>query len=216
MIKKNIRKIREEIRKAHLGLSKKNKKRILTLEFLTRLMILAIPLYIVMYGNISLYFIEDPLANIVTSMLKTSGVETTRTNGYETNGLLMPVLQISGFEKGIGIARACTGYRSLFALIALIFAVPRIKIRKKLNAIIVFTPILMITNIIRIYTTLLIGSKIGIRSFEFVHTFLWRETLIFLIILLWVIWLAWVKNVRIMQILRKKTRFVFATIENKI
>jgi len=190
-------------KKWHALWTPQNKKRLRVLEFFTRFLLLAIPLYLIMYSPLSLYFAEDLIANISEYALTISGKAVLRSEGVEYNGLAMPLLYVQGIEKGVGIARACTGYRSFIALAALIFAVPRIPNKKRLLGLIVFAPILFFTNIVRVVSTIWIGATFGLDWFELTHTFLWREGLIALILLMWVVWLLRVQNISMRSVWRR-------------
>ena len=157
--------------------------------FLTALIILAAPLYFVMESSFSLYWFEKLFSRSVSLTLQLHGVRVIEITGYEENGLLMPVLDVQGLQEPVGVGRACTGYRSILALFALIFAVPGIKMSEKVRAFIKFLPVMIVVNYLRVYTTILLGIFFGPEFFNVVHTFLWREGLIVVILLLWAHWL---------------------------
>jgi len=170
-------------------IQKKYVKRWNAILFLTTLILLATPLYLIMETNFSLFGFEKLFSTSVSATLRIQGINVNETIGYETNGLKMPVLEIEGLEKQVGIGRACTGYRSILALFALIFSVPKIKLSKKTRAFLKFLPAMIIINYLRVYTTILLGILFGDNVFNFVHTFLWREGLIIIILMLWGYWL---------------------------
>lgn len=179
----------KKIKGFYNSLNQKNKKRIELIKFFTLLIILASPVYFIMQSDISFYSIEENIAKLTVWGLNQTGINATLGIGYEKIGMEMPIIILQNFEKPIGIARACTGYRSILALTALILATPKIKWKKKLRGILLFAPLLFMLNIVRVYTSVLIAELFGEKWFEIAHTILWREGLIALILILWTLWL---------------------------
>jgi len=183
---------------------KHHKPKLLLLEFSLIFLLMAAPLYYILNNQIPLYTIEEGITKIVRPMLEISGIKTNETIGIDENGLKMPIIQMEPFPTGVGISRACTGYRSILALTALILATPLIQFKKKIKPILTGLSLFFIINIIRVYTTLLITNKIGLYIFNITHTLLWREGLIVAIIIIWYYWLRtihykkevqkWMKN----------------------
>ncbi|MBR9678946.1 MAG: exosortase/archaeosortase family protein [Nanoarchaeota archaeon] len=188
-ILKNLENTKKSYENYRNTIQKKYVKKWNAIIFLTTLILLATPLYLIMESNFSLFWFEKLFSTSVSTTLIIQGINVNETIGYENNGLKMPVLEIEGLEKQVGIGRACTGYRSILALFALTFSVPKIKFSKKVKAIIKFLPVMIIINYLRLYTTILLGILFGDNVFNFVHTFLWREGLIIIILLLWSYWL---------------------------
>lgn len=165
---------------------KENKKLLSILLFFFKLNILAIPMYVIIWFNLNFYLIEEIQAYQVSGFLNIFGIKSMVLKDY------IPFISMQGFDKDIGIDMACTGYRSLFLLIALIFAFPSAW-KKKLKGIFLFIPVVWLVNIIRIGTTILAGYGFGIEVFDITHLFLWREGLVFLILFLWIIWIKKIK-----------------------
>jgi exosortase/archaeosortase family protein len=149
-----------------------------------------------MESSFSLFWFENVFSKSVSATLRLQGVHVVETTGLETNGLSMPVLVVEGLENPVGIGRACTGYRSILALLALIFAVPGIGLLRKASAFLKFLPVMVIVNYLRVYSTIVLGILFGDEFFNVVHTFLWREGLIIVIILLWTYWLKSQRRLR--------------------
>ena len=91
-------------------------------------------------------------------------------------------------EMQIEIIPECIGWIGLFAITALILATPRIKIRKKLKALIIALPLMYAVNILRLTTTTYIGYKAGETALHFTHDLLWRTILIGTAIIIWLAW----------------------------
>lgn len=163
-----------------LKASKRRRKLYLLLVFLVRFSLMVIPLYILEYlADMSL--LQTEVANEASFFLNLIGVQTT----VFFAGI--PVLLV-GNSLGIGIINACTAYRSIFAYLALVFAVPNVKIKRRLKALLFGIPIIYVANIARLVTTILVGLKLGVTLLDLTHIVLWREALILLVFGLWVLW----------------------------
>ncbi len=170
-------------------ITKKYAKRVQLIKFLVALILLAAPLYAIMESSFSLYIFESPYAKGVSWILNAQGINTNITKGYEEGGLLMPILEVENYGQPIGFGRACTGYRSILAIFALIFAVPGISIKRKAKGFAVAAPVMIVINFIRLYVTVLAGALFGVEAFSFVHTILWRVGLIGAVLIIWILWL---------------------------
>ncbi|MCW1299874.1 MAG: exosortase/archaeosortase family protein [Candidatus Parvarchaeota archaeon] len=168
-------------------LNKKQRKLIFILKFLIRFSLLAIPLYLIMYfGNLFLLKVVE--TKQISILLNLTEIK----NSVEINDEV--ILNVEPLKNKLVIDDACTGYRSMLAFAALVLAVPKIRNSKKSVALILGIPAIYVINILRIFSTILIAVKFGEEKLEFVHTFLWREGLIFLILILWLLWLNNVKE----------------------
>lgn len=96
----------------------------------------------------------------------------------------MPTIIHEG--KAIGIDRACTGYRSFFALMGLVLAVPAIKRKKRIKGILMALAVVYLANIIRLVTTFYLSDIFG---FDLVHGLMWREGMIAVVFISWIFWL---------------------------
>jgi exosortase/archaeosortase family protein len=88
----------------------------------------------------------------------------------------------------IDVSWDSTGWKSLYAMTALILATP-LNRSYKLKFLAIALPVIFIVNILRIVTTTMISTAYGMQYFDFVHLFLWREGLISAVVALWAIWL---------------------------
>lgn len=151
-----------------------------TLFFLLKFNLLAIPLYIALYLNFSLPPLQNFLAYLIFQTLRILGYNISL-NGY--------FLTVQNFPEVIEVSWDSTGWKSLYALIALVIATPLSNFNKKLKFLILALPTLFLINYIRILTTILASIKFGFEYFDIVHTFLWREGLIFAVVAIWVLYL---------------------------
>ena len=156
------------------------KKLVKILFFLLKFNLLAIPLYITLYFNLSFPPLQNFLAYLIFQTLKIFGYSVSL-NGY--------FLIIQNFPEIIEVSWDSTGWKSLYALTALVLATPLSNFYKKMKFLILALPTLFLINYIRILTTILVSIKFGFKYFEIIHTFLWREGLIFAIIAIWVLYL---------------------------
>ena len=91
-------------------------------------------------------------------------------------------------ETQIEIVPECIGWIGLFAIIALILATPKINLRKKAKGILIATPIVYLVNLLRLTTTIYIGTKAGEAALHLAHDILWRIVLIGTAIIIWLAW----------------------------
>lgn len=150
--------------------------------FLFRFNLLAIPLYLAIFTGFSFQPLQTFLAQITAAALQSQGHHADQNN------------QILVVAKGdnvytIEISWDSTGWKSLYALFALVFAFPGSIIDRKLRFLAVGLPVIFILNLLRILTTIYVMLTFGFRYFDVVHTLLWREGLIIAVVLIWYVWL---------------------------
>ena len=154
----------------------------LILWFLVRFNILAIPLYAILYLNLSFESLQSLIAQIIGILLKLFGYSIAQ-NNYVISTLVGNTIQ------NIEVSFDSTGWKSLYALMALVLAVPKMDLGKKLKFLLVGLPSVFILNLLRILTTIVIALEFGFQYFDVVHLFLWREGLIIAVIAIWYVWL---------------------------
>lgn len=172
----------------------KKKKKDLTLRkklitvawFLVKFNLLAIPLYLIMYFNLSYPPLQNFLATISAPFIKLFGYQTSLVYSPYCNA---KSIFLPEFEKAICISWDSTGWKSMYALAALAIATPFIAWKKKWKFIAIGVPTVFVINYLRIVTTIVIAIKFGWQYFDIVHTVLWREGLILLIVAIWFVWL---------------------------
>jgi exosortase/archaeosortase family protein len=156
------------------------KKLIKVLFFLLKFNLLAIPLYVVLYFNFSFPPLQNFLAYLVFQALEILGHKVSLNEYF---------LVVENFPEIIEVSWDSTGWKSLYALVALVLATPLSNFRKKVKFLILALSILFLINYVRILTTILISIKFGFKYFEIIHTFLWREGLIFAVVAIWAFYL---------------------------
>lgn len=164
-------------------LSKKSRKKLIeVLKFIVIFNLLAIPMYVVLYFNLSFEPLKNFLAFLTTQTLTLFGVNAVQQNAFVN---LLAHNQLLRIE----ISFDSTGWKTLYALFALTLATPKRKIKNKLKFLVWGLPLLFVVNFLRILTTILVAVYYGYQYFDVVHLFLWREGLIAAVVILWYLWL---------------------------
>ncbi len=182
-----IKKIWKKFKEFEKGLSREQKKLLQVLLFLVKFGIASIPIYIIMALDIDFFYMQNMEAIQVNLILNSLGINSTI---YYCSGECspsppgMPTITYKSFAMGVD--RACTGYRSLFALIGLILATPKIKIGKRKKGIVFAFAVIYMANIIRLVSTFYLSLDF---DFEIIHNLMWREGMIGVVFLSWVFWL---------------------------
>jgi len=159
-----------------------NERLVAIMWFLLKFNILALPMYLLIYMNISMPLLQALVANAVHVLLGLLGYSSV-VEGYTLK-----------FSAGASIVAAemtfdCIGWKSMYALLALAIATPRIEWKKKLKFLAIGLPSIFAINIIRIATTVAVVINLGISYLEFVHSILWQEGLIIAVATIWYLWL---------------------------
>jgi exosortase/archaeosortase family protein len=161
-------------------LDKNQKKLFETLLFLVKLLVFAIPLYIIM----SFQGVLSPLQEIVTqniqSILQFLGFNVSR------DAFLITANDVAFF-----ISEDCTGWKSMLLLAALVFAVPKVRMKKRVIGVALGIPAIYIGNLARILAVVLAWHNYGFEFASAIHDYFWQAGLISLVLALWVSWLAW-------------------------
>ena len=133
----------------------------LRLKFLAKFL----PLYFIPFFLISrvlpLAFLNNLTASIESFLLTTAGV---------ANQLNAPLIftQALNYE----IVAECTGLSMVILLFALLYST-EITDKKKLKTLFVFTPILLLFNLLRLFTLLWLGAKLGQQGLDYAHPAFW-------------------------------------------
>ncbi|MBI2547672.1 MAG: exosortase/archaeosortase family protein [Candidatus Aenigmarchaeota archaeon] len=144
--------------------------------------LLAIPLYISLYTNFSFEPLQVFDAKISAASIKALGYDAS-SNYFTIN------LSGGGANQKIDISWDSTGWKSMYAIFALILATPISRLSRRLKAGLIGIGIVFVLNYLRITTTILISTRFGFNLFDIVHTVLWREGLILAIVGIWLLWL---------------------------
>lgn len=152
------------------------------LIFLVLFNLLAVPLYIILYTNVSF----EPLQKLNAQLL----YNTLHFFGYNTkvDGSIVYLTTDSNQHK-IEISWDSTGWKSMYAVAALIIATPLGVLSKKFKFIVLGIVTIFVLNYLRITTTILISANFGFHLFDIIHTVLWREGLILAVVSFWSFWL---------------------------
>ena len=157
-------------------------------DFLLKLNLLAIPMYLAMFSGISYYPVQKFLTDVVYGTFESGGY------WIERNGLMImlfepteppgpPVVQtiMMGFD--------CTAWKTMYAFAALVIASPVPDRRKRIKFMLIGSATLFAINIVRLVTTVLAAYSLGFGALDVMHTVLWREGLIIAVLALWFFWL---------------------------
>ncbi len=175
---------------------KLNEQLITAIIFLIKLNILSIPLYIILWLNLSYFPFQVFVASVAGEVLKFFGYSLSQF-GNELTTLF------SGQLLRVDVSWDSTGWKSLYALAALVIASPVAGFRGKLKFIIVTLPVTFLINILRIVSTIYFSLTFGLQYFTFLHTVLWRFISVGVVLILWFVFL-WGKRYNIV-----KTQFTF-------
>jgi len=169
------------VKKDDRRLPTKIEKMLLVLQFLVAFNLLAIPMYVVIWTNAELYSLKVLEARLCSLILNAVGIQ----NFSRENSLYF-------FRGGnlyvISVSWDSTGWKSLYTFFSLVLATP-IAWRKKMLPLIIGLPVIFIANIARIVSTIAFSFLSSLQYFSFLHNFLWKEGMIFLVVLLWGFWL---------------------------
>jgi exosortase/archaeosortase family protein len=158
--------------------------------FLIKFNLLAIPMYLVLWLNLSYPPLQVFLTDLVCRSLNFLGYGAALV-GSQTS--TVPLIFISDQLPKIQISWDSTGWKTLYALAALTIATPYATMKRKAKFLAAGLPLLFVLNFLRILTTISVAVNYGFQYFEVVHTLLWREGLIFAVVLLWYLWLRGIK-----------------------
>lgn len=152
------------------------------LMFLIRFNIFAIPLYFILLTGM----MSEPLMQLTTQLafvlLRATGISASLNDNIIS-------VSVSNGSFGAYVSWDSTGWKSMLALAALIFATS-FSLRKKLFGLLLL-PVVYCINILRIWFMFFIVT-IDASYFELAHLTIWSWGLIFTILLLWIVWMKFV------------------------
>ncbi len=149
------------------------------LVFLLKLNLFAIPLYAIILSGARSELLMQVTTAIAFSMLRITGVDAGLDNGV----ISVPV---SGGSFGGYVSWDSTGWKSMLALFALVFATD-FGIRKKLLGL-TLIPALFFINALRVWFMFYIAT-INVAYFEIAHITIWSWGMIFAVLGLWILWM---------------------------
>ncbi len=164
-------------------MAKKQKEMLSVLVFLIKMIILAAPIYLVLYFNIHLHPLQESVITQSLYVFEFNGF------GPSREGFLITVNNTHEFS--FMISEDCTPWKSIWLLIALMIAVPEVLIKRRILGMIAGSLILWTGNLARIFFIVWAEQFINYETSMFIHDYLWKAFLIILVLLIWVVWLQW-------------------------
>lgn len=159
-------------------------QRMKLLRFLVRFNLFAVPLYLIILTGFTWPPLMELTQAISFAMLRFIGVDASISNGF----IVVPV---TNGNFAATVSWDSTGWKSILALFALIFAT-EFSLKKKLKGLLLLPAIYMI-NIFRIVFMFFFVSKYDVSYFDFLHATLWSWGLIAAMLVLWIAWMRYVK-----------------------
>ncbi len=153
------------------------------LEFLVRVCVLALPLYLVIWLGLDLYPLQLAVASQSAWLLQAAGYGVVQ----EGTGLTA-----DGF--GFFIIPDCTGWKSMLFLFALVLAVPGISLRRRAWGLALGMPLIWLGNLARVTGVVAAQGAWGTDAALVIHDWLFQAGLVALVLGIWIVWLLWVKN----------------------
>ena len=166
--------------RARIKFDRRQKKLFETLLFLLKLLAFAIPLWAILSFQNVLMPLQGMVSQNVQALLQALGFAVSK------DGFLIKADGIIFF-----ISEDCTGWKSMLLLAALVCAVPRAGVKKRLWGLAAGIPVLYAGNLARILLMILVWNAYGFELAMTLHNYLWQAGLITLVLALWVAWLCW-------------------------
>jgi exosortase/archaeosortase family protein len=163
-------------------LTKGQKRMWNVLEFLIRLLILSIPVYLILILAVDLSPLQNAVASHSASLLKALGYNVFQ-DGYH---IIVGTVQDPFYFM---INEDCTGWKSMLFLFALIFAVPRIAMKKRVLGLVIGLPIIWVGNLMRVLGVVMAEAAWGLDFALALHDYGYRLGLVALVLIIWIVWL---------------------------
>ena len=152
--------------------------------FLIRLSVLSLPLYVILSFTAVLLPLQVLIASQTGWVLQLMGFSVTQ------NTALVSVSGPASQQVFNFLVDAdCTAWKSMLFAFALIFAVPRVKNRKRLYGLALAVPVIWVVNLSRIVGSVMVEQSYGLETAMFVHDVLWQFGLIALVLVVWGVWM---------------------------
>ena len=189
MMVKSKKKSKIKLAKKLAGPAKKKKSRVIAsilsqkfltrvLTFLVRFLLLAAPAYLLFKAGLDFTRLQEIIAGQTAWLANLMGVESTVSSYLiRTPGVWFEVVE------------ACTAWRDVVGLIALVVAVPAVSLKKRSWSLIGI-PVLYIVNLFRLATTIVIGNYFP-PFLHLAHDVMWKFFSAVFIVIVWVAWLKW-------------------------
>ncbi|MBI3190308.1 exosortase/archaeosortase family protein [archaeon] len=161
--------------------TKKYSQQVRLLNFLIRLNIFAIPLYVILVLGLTLPWLQSTVTEITYYLLNAAGMHPS------VSGFLISI-PIQDGTWAAAITWDCTAWKSMLAFFALVMATDY-ELRKKRNGLAVFIPLIFAVNIVRIFFMFFYVKTFDLANYSFVHTVVWSWGMIIVILVFWIAWL---------------------------
>ena len=148
------------------------------LWFLVKLNVLAVPLYLIVTFGYSVPQLQDIWAAALDQSLRSLGYETA------IHGNVIGVKSGDTIHQ-IDLSWDSTGWKSLYALTALVFASGVATLSGKLRFLAFGLPTIAFMNLLRVVTTIVFSLEFGFQWFDFVHGFLWGAVMVVFVVGMW-------------------------------
>ncbi|MBI4162193.1 MAG: archaeosortase/exosortase family protein [Candidatus Aenigmarchaeota archaeon] len=148
--------------------------------FLIKFNLFALPMYAAILLEFDFYILQQFTANIVYSLLQFLNFSPV------IDGVMITIPVQNGTWAAL-MSSACTGWKSALLFLALVAATPGKSMHVKKIALI-FVPIILVVNIIRIVFMFWVASA-DLAYFELAHSLIWSWGMIFTVFGLWILWM---------------------------
>jgi len=149
--------------------------------FLVRLLPLSIPLYLILWLNVSMLPMQRAVADQTVWILRALGFDATESSLIISVGAVDPFIFYIGED--------CTGWKSMIFYFALILATLGTGTRKRLLGLAIGIPLIYLGNLLRIIAVVFVEEAFGYDAAMWIHDWLWQAGLMALVLGLWLIWL---------------------------
>jgi len=163
--------------------STRQKKLMNVAKFLIVFNLLAIPMYVILLADIAFLPLQEFLAALTAGALQLQKIPAA------SSGSFITLVDADNNLRNVQISFDSTGWKSMYALAALVIATPLPNLKRKLRFLVVGLPAVFMLNFLRVWSTLWYSYVYGWQNFDVIHTFLWREGLIAIVVLFWFFWL---------------------------
>lgn len=168
---------------------RRNKRLEETLFFLLRLLLLSLPLYLILSFGTGLGWLQVAVADQSNFILTLMGFEVKQE---------LSMLSVSGKDGGepfvFVISPDSTAWKSMLFLWALMFAVPKVKMRYRAIGTAIGVAALWIFNLARVVSIVLAEATWGLETALFIHDVLWQIGLTAAVLIIWMIWMTRIKR----------------------
>ena len=146
--------------------------------FLLKFNLFLIPFYAIIFLDVDFYSVQIFIAKSIVYVLKLFGLKAFNVDFFVYLGQ-------EGFP--IDISRDCTGWKSLYSLLAIVLASPG-TLKKKKDFLIRWLPVMFMINAIRVFSTIIVGFLFGFQLMDPVHS-VWQYLTIVSIIAIWYLYI---------------------------